>query len=53
MVEGSKVDWAAHANSPATIVKDIKAFDDAVGEALSYAKSNKKNFNNIINRSWE
>ena len=42
MVEGSKVDWAAHANSPATIVKDIKAFDDAVGEALSYAKSNKK-----------
>lgn len=42
MVEGSKVDWAAHANNPATIVREIKAFDDAVGIALSYAKLNNK-----------
>ena len=41
MVEGSKVDWAAHNNAPAALVGDIKAFDDAVGIALNYAKTNK------------
>ena len=41
MVEGSKVDWAAHDNAPAALAGDIKAFDDAVGVALNYAKSNK------------
>ena len=41
MVEGSKVDWAAHANDPIGIVTDILAFDDAVKEALNFAKKNK------------
>ena len=41
MVEGSKVDWAAHNNAPAALTGDIKAFDDAVGMALNYAKTNK------------
>ena len=41
MVEGSKVDWAAHDNAPAALTADIKAFDDAVGVALNYAKTNK------------
>ena len=41
MVEGSKVDWAAHANSPAGLISEIKSFDDAVGIALNFAKSNK------------
>lgn len=40
MVEGSKVDWAAHDNAPVALMSDIKAFDDAVGVALEYAKSN-------------
>ena len=37
-VEGSKVDWAAHANDPAGLVSDLRAFDEAVGAALAFAK---------------
>ncbi|BAQ12047.1 alkaline phosphatase [Bacillus sp. OxB-1] len=37
-VEGSKVDWAAHANDPIGIISDVLAFDDAVQEALDFAK---------------
>ncbi len=38
MVEGSKIDWAAHANDPVGMVSDILAFDEAVGVALAFAK---------------
>ncbi|MGY3715780.1 alkaline phosphatase [Sutcliffiella cohnii] len=37
-VEGSKVDWAAHANDTIGILSDVLAFDDAVKEALDFAK---------------
>lgn len=37
-VEGSKVDWAAHANDTIGIISDTLAFDDAVKEALDFAK---------------
>ena len=37
MVEGSKVDWAAHANDPAGMIGEFLAFDKAVGEALEFA----------------
>ncbi len=40
MVEGSKVDWAAHANDPIGLISDINAFDAAVKVALDFAKSN-------------
>lgn len=40
MIEGSKIDWAAHANDPAGAIGDILAFDDAVQVALDYAKEN-------------
>lgn len=40
MVEGSKIDWAAHANDPAGTIGDILAFDEAVNLALEYAKAN-------------
>ncbi|MDF2936720.1 MAG: alkaline phosphatase [Paenibacillaceae bacterium] len=40
MVEGSKVDWAAHANDPVGIISDVLSFDDAVKVALDYAKAN-------------
>ncbi|RPE02455.1 alkaline phosphatase [Paenibacillus polymyxa] len=40
MVEGSKVDWAAHANDPTGIISDVLSFDDAVKFALDYAKQN-------------
>ena len=38
MVEGSKVDWAAHANDPIGLISDTLAFDAAVKVALDYAK---------------
>jgi len=38
MVEGSKVDWAAHANDPIGIISDVLAFDEAVGVALDLQK---------------
>nr|WP_043110740.1 alkaline phosphatase [Paenibacillus pasadenensis] len=38
MVEGSKVDWAAHANDPVGVVSDVLAFDKAVETALDFAK---------------
>lgn len=41
MVEGSKVDWAAHANDPIAVVTDILAFDEAVRVALDFAKKDK------------
>ena len=40
MVEGSKVDWTAHANDPIGLISDILAFDAAVEVALDYAKAN-------------
>lgn len=39
MVEGSKVDWAAHANDTIGIVSDTLAFDAAVKVALDYGKA--------------
>ena len=39
MVEGSKIDWAAHANEPACLAREIIAFDRAVRQALAFAKS--------------
>ncbi|MDN4599724.1 alkaline phosphatase [Paenibacillus sp. F6_3S_P_1C] len=42
MVEGSKVDWAAHANDPVGIISDVLAFDDAVKVAMDFAKKDKE-----------
>lgn len=39
MVEGSKVDWAAHANNTVGIVSDILSFDEAVKKAIEFAKA--------------
>ncbi|MBL8967729.1 MAG: alkaline phosphatase [Spirochaetaceae bacterium] len=41
MVEGSKIDWAAHANDPAGIVSDVLAWDASVRVALDFAKGRK------------
>lgn len=38
MVEGSKVDHAAHANDAAGCITEFIAFDDAVGAAIDFAK---------------
>jgi alkaline phosphatase len=40
LVEGSQVDYAAHAHDPAYMVTEFLAFDDAVGVAVDYAKRN-------------
>ena len=37
MVEGSQIDWAAHANDAATIINEYLAFDEAVGKAMDFA----------------
>ncbi|MFN4216482.1 MAG: alkaline phosphatase [Brevinematales bacterium] len=41
MVEGSKIDWASHANDPVGLIHDILAFDDAVRVAKEFAQKNK------------
>jgi alkaline phosphatase len=38
-VEGSKVDWAAHANDPAGVVSELLAYDKAVKAAVDFAKA--------------
>lgn len=38
MVEGSLIDWAAHANDPVGIYSDINAFDKAVATAMDFAR---------------
>jgi alkaline phosphatase len=37
MVEGSKVDWAAHANDAAAMITEMLAFDRACGVAFDFA----------------
>lgn len=39
LVEGSKIDWAAHANDPVAMATEALAFDQAVKVALDYAKA--------------
>ncbi|MGL5893848.1 MAG: alkaline phosphatase [Bacteroidales bacterium] len=41
MVEGSKVDWAAHANDTKGVITEYLAFDQAVAVALEFAKKDK------------
>lgn len=38
MVEGSKVDWAAHANDPAACITEYLDFDRAIHSAIDFAK---------------
>jgi alkaline phosphatase len=38
MVEGSQIDWAAHANDPSQLVSDLVMFDRAVRAALDFAE---------------
>jgi len=40
MVEGSKVDWVAHANDAVGCITEFLAFDKAVGAAVEFAKKN-------------
>lgn len=40
MVEGSKIDWAAHGNDPIGMATDFLAFDRACGAALEFARQN-------------
>jgi alkaline phosphatase len=36
MVEGGKIDWASHENDAATIVNEVKDFDNAIFEAYQF-----------------
>lgn len=39
LVEGSKIDWAAHANDPVAMATEYLAFDRAVAVALQFAEA--------------
>jgi len=36
MCEGGMIDWACHANDATALVYEVKAFDEALGEALKF-----------------
>lgn len=38
LVEGSKVDWASHANDPIGVISETLAYDEAVEAAIEFAK---------------
>ncbi len=38
MVEGGKIDWAAHANDAMTLIKDVLALEEAVNVAVDFYK---------------
>lgn len=42
VVEGSQINWAAHANDPVYMTTDFIAFDDAVGKAIAFAETNEE-----------
>lgn len=42
MVEGGNIDYACHANDAAAAVKEVLAFDEAVGKALEFYKKHPK-----------
>jgi alkaline phosphatase len=42
MVEGAQIDWAGHANDQEYMITEMLDFDEAVGEALAFAKRNKE-----------
>ena len=41
MVEGSQVDWAAHANDAGTMIDEFLAFDEAVKVVMEFAKKDR------------
>ncbi len=38
MVDGSQIDWAAHANDSDYLISEVIDFDNAIGEVLKFAK---------------
>ncbi len=42
MIEGGKIDWAAHSNDAATVVKEVLALDSAVMEAVKFYQKHPK-----------
>lgn len=41
MVEGAQIDWAGHEQNQDYMISEMLDFDEAVGEALAFAKRNK------------
>lgn len=39
MVEGGRIDHAAHRNDAAAVIRDMLAFDDAIGVAIDFART--------------
>ena len=53
MIEGGKIDWAAHNNDAATLIGELIAFDNAIKEALSFYKKHPKETTIIITADHE
>lgn len=42
VVEGSQIDWAAHKNDEAGVIRETIEFDDAVGAVMDFAEKDKQ-----------
>lgn len=39
MVEGGKIDWAAHSNDAATVIHEVRDFDQAIARAMEFYRA--------------
>lgn len=53
MVEGGKIDWAAHANDAASVIKDVEAFDKSIVEAINFYNKHPKETTIIVTADHE
>lgn len=53
MVEGGKIDWSGHANDGGTLIREVKAFDDAVKVALDFYKKHSGSTTIIVTADHE
>lgn len=48
MIEGGKIDWAAHSNDARAVMEDIMAFDEAIKEAIKFYKKHPEETSIIV-----
>ncbi|MDD5598252.1 MAG: alkaline phosphatase [Victivallaceae bacterium] len=53
MVEGGKIDWCAHSNDGGCMVREVKAFDDAVKVAVDFWKKHPRSTTIVVTADHE
>ena len=53
MVEGGKIDWCGHANDGGSLIREVKAFDDAVKVALDFYSKHPKSTTILVTADHE